>query len=83
MIRRFAPQLFYMAALGLICFSIFGPHGLIHLRTLNREAEALGRKAKLLDTEVSTIRIDLEKMEKDPVALERRVRARLPTFTRR
>jgi len=77
MLRRFAPQFLYLASLALIGFSLFGSHGLLQQRQLNREEKSLARKAAELEAEVAKVKTELEMIEKDPTTLERRVRGEL------
>jgi cell division protein FtsB len=76
-VNRISTIIILLLSVLMMCFTIAGNHGLLHLRRLNREVESLRKKNDELAQEVSSVRTELEAAQNSDVTLEKTAREQL------
>ncbi len=77
MIRNVIPYLLVGAAAFLTLLSIYGAHGLIHLRELEGELQSVRQKNAALEDQGASLESEIVALRRSPAALEKRAREEL------
>ena len=75
--NRISTIIILLLSLLMMCFTIAGNHGLLHLRRLDREVESLRRKNEALTQEAVAVRSQLDAAQNSDTALEKSAREQL------
>ena len=71
---RLSSSVFFFLTLLIVFFTVFGNHGLLHLRSLNNEESSLVEKNKQIEAEIFELRNEIYALENSDFVLEKRAR---------
>ena len=75
--NRISTIIILLLALLMMCFTVAGNHGLLHLRRLDREVDSLRRKNEELAAEATTLKSQLDAAQNSETTLEKAAREQL------